>query len=104
VRDAAAGIETRQQLAVEAYADALDALPRTLATNAGLDPIDALVELRAANEEGAAGVIGSDLSAGIGDPVEAGVLDPLAVKREALESATEAATMITRIDDVISAE
>jgi thermosome len=104
VRDAAAGIETRQQLAVEAYADALDALPRTLATNAGLDPIDALVELRAANEDGAAGVTGSDLSAAIGDPVEAGVLDPLAVKREALESATEAATMLCRIDDVISAE
>jgi thermosome len=104
IRDAAAGIEGRQQLAVEAFADALDVLPRTLAANAGMDPIDALVELRAANEDGAAGVIGSDRTAAVSDPVEAGVLDPAAVKREALQSATEAATMIARIDDVISAE
>jgi chaperonin GroEL (HSP60 family) len=104
VREAAAGIEGRQQLAVEAFADAMDILPRTLAGNAGLDPIDALVELRAANESGPAGVIGADRSAAISDPAEAGVLDPAAVKREAFQSATEAATMIARIDDVISAE
>jgi chaperonin GroEL (HSP60 family) len=69
-----------------------------------MDPIDALVELRAANESGNAGVIGSDRKAGVSDPVEAGVLDPATVKREAIESATEAATMIARIDDVISAQ
>jgi thermosome len=103
VREAAAGIEGREQLAVEAFADALDVIPRTLASNAGMDPIDALVELRAANESGNAGVIGSDRHAGVSDPVEAGVLDPATVKREAVESATEAATMIARIDDVISA-
>jgi thermosome len=104
IRDAAAGIEGREQLAVEAFADAIDVLPRTLAANAGMDPIDALVELRAANEDGVAGVTGADLSAAVSDPIEAGVLDPAAVKREALESATEAATMIARIDDVISAQ
>jgi thermosome len=104
IRDAAAGIEGREQLAVEAFADALDVIPRTLAANAGMDPIDALVELRAANESGNAGVIGSDRKAGVSDPVEAGVLDPATVKREAIESATEAATMIARIDDVISAQ
>ncbi|MFB6161806.1 MAG: thermosome subunit alpha [Haloferacaceae archaeon] len=104
VRDEAASIEGRQQLAVEAFADAVEALPRTLAQNAGRDPIDSLVELRAANESGRAGIIGSGGDAEVVDPVERGVLDPAAVKREATRSATEAATMIARIDDVISAQ
>jgi len=106
VRDAAAGIEGRKQLAVEAFADAVETLPRTLAENTGMDPIDALVDLRAANdtEQGRAGIISSGETGEIADPVEAGVIDPAAVKREAVESATESATMIVRIDDVISAE
>jgi chaperonin GroEL (HSP60 family) len=70
-----------------------------------MDPIDALVDLRARFEtEGIAGVISSGRAGEIGDPVEHGILDPAAVKREAVESATEAATMIVRIDDVIAAE
>ncbi|MUV57266.1 thermosome subunit alpha [Halogeometricum sp. CBA1124] len=105
VRSEAAGIEGRKQLAVEAFADAVEALPRTLAENTGMDPIDALVDLRARFEkEGVAGVISSGRAGEIGDPVEHGILDPAAVKREAVESATEAATMIVRIDDVIAAE
>jgi thermosome len=106
VRQKAAGVEGRKQLAVEAFADAVDVLPRTLAENTGMDPIDGLVDLRAANEEreGRAGLIATGEHGEIGDPVEAGVLDPAAVKREAVESATEAATMIARIDDVIAAE
>jgi thermosome len=104
VRDEAAGVEGRQQLAVEAFADALDVIPRTLAENAGMDPIDALVDLRAGNDDGRVGVIAEGERGEIADPVEAGVLDPAAVKREAIESATEAATMLVRIDDVISAE
>ncbi len=105
VRAAAAGVEGRKQLAVEAFADAVDALPRTLAENTGMDPIDALVDLRATFErEGRAGVIAHGKTGEIGDPVERGVLDPAAVKREAVESATEAATMILRIDDVIAAK
>ncbi|MFB6124903.1 MAG: thermosome subunit alpha [Halanaeroarchaeum sp.] len=104
VRDAGAGIEGRQQLAVEAFADALDAIPRTLAENAGMDPIDGLVDIRAANESGTAGIIAENDQATIGDPVENGILDPVAVKREVIASATEAATMIVRIDDVISAD
>lgn len=105
VREAAAGVEGRQQLAVEAFADAVDVLPRTLAENTGMDPIDGLVDLRAGNEaeEGRAAIVASGERGEVGDPVEAGVLDPAAVKREAVESATEAATMIARIDDVISA-
>ena len=105
LRSEAAGIEGRKQLAVEAFADAVEALPRTLAENVGMDPIDALVDLRSLYEsEGRAGVIATGRFGEIGDPVEHGVLDPAAVKREAVESATEAATMILRIDDVIAAE
>ncbi|WP_135829569.1 thermosome subunit alpha [Halorussus halobius] len=106
VREAAAGVEGRQQLAVEAFADAVDVLPRTLAENTGMDPIDGLVDLRTGNEDepGRAAIVASGEHGEIGDPVEAGILDPAAVKREAVESATEAATMIARIDDVISAE
>ncbi|ERJ07099.1 Thermosome subunit alpha protein [Halorhabdus tiamatea SARL4B] len=104
VRDHAAGVEGRKQLAVEAFADAVDVLPRTLASNTGMDPIDALVDLRAAYENDTlSGVLSSGQSGDIADPLEAGVLDPAAVKREAVDSATEAATMIVRIDDVISA-
>ncbi|MGM0397375.1 MAG: thermosome subunit alpha [Halobacteriota archaeon] len=104
VRDAAAGVEGRGQLAVEAFADALEVIPRTLAENMGMDPIDALVDLRAANESGSAGVVSAGETGIIADPVERGIVDPAAVKREAIESATEAATMIVRIDDVIAAE
>ncbi|WP_115862729.1 thermosome subunit alpha [Halorussus litoreus] len=106
VREAAAGVEGRKQLAVEAFADAVDVLPRTLAENVGMDPIDGLVDLRAGNEadEGRAAIVASGEHGEIGDPVEEGILDPAAVKREAVDSATEAATMIVRIDDVISAE
>jgi len=104
VREAAAGVEGRRQLAVEAFADAIDVLPRTLAENTGLDPIDALVDLRGQHDAGtAAGIISEGQTGTIDDPIEYGVLDPAAVKREAIRSATEAATMIVRIDDVIAA-
>lgn len=101
VRDTASSFEGREQLAIEAFADAVEAIPQTLARNAGADPIDALVELRAANRDGTAGLIGSN--AEVTDPVEQGVIDPASVKSEAITSAAETATMISRIDDVISA-
>ncbi|ELY89343.1 thermosome subunit alpha [Natrialba taiwanensis] len=105
IREEAAGIEGRKQLAVTAFADALDVVPRTLAANTGQDPIDALVDLRAAHDsEGRAGLITDGEDVTIDDPLEFGVVDPADVKREAIESATEAATMIVRIDDVIAAE
>ena len=103
LRSEAAGVEGRRQLAVEAVADAFEAIPRTLARNAGRDPIDALVELRAANQDGRAGLVVDD-DAAIADPVDHGVLDAAAVKRESVRSAIEVATMILRIDDVISAD
>ncbi|MFC7211339.1 thermosome subunit alpha [Natronoarchaeum sp. GCM10025321] len=105
IRSEAAGISGRKQLAVEAFADAIDTVPRTLAENAGLDAIDSLVELRGDHDDnGRAGLIVDGQFREVGDPVEHGVVDPAAVKHEAIESATEAATMIARIDDVIAAE
>lgn len=103
IRDEAARIDGRAQLAAEAFADALDVLPRTLAENTGLDPIDALVDLRAANETGRVGIVTVGERGEVADPVAHGVIDPAAVKHEALASATDAATMIVRIDDVIAA-
>ncbi|WP_226007915.1 thermosome subunit alpha [Natrinema salinisoli] len=103
LRDYADSVGGREQLAVEAFADALEVIPRTLAENAGLDPIDSLVELRSAHDGGntAAG-----LDAYTGDTIdmaEEGVYEPLRVKTQAIESATEAAVMLLRIDDVIAA-
>ncbi|AXG11792.1 thermosome subunit alpha [Haloplanus rubicundus] len=104
VREAASHIAGRKQLAVEAFADAVEALPRTLAENTGMDPIDAMVDLRTHHErEGRAGIIAGGRSGAVADPVEYGIFDPAAVKRAAVGSAAEAATMILRIDDVIAA-
>ncbi len=105
IREGAAGIEGRRQLAAEAFADAVDILPRTLAENTGMDPIDALVELRSQHDSGTfAGIISTDETGIVAEPAEYGILDPAAVKREAVESATEASTMIIRIDDVIASK
>jgi len=104
VRDAASHIAGRKQLAVEAFADAVEALPRTLAENTGMDPIDAMVDLRTHHErEGRAGIIAGGRTGTVDDPVAYGILDPAAVKRAAVGSAAEAATMVLRIDDVIAA-
>ena len=103
LRDYADSVGGREQLAVEAFADAIDVIPRTLAENAGLDPIDSLVDLRSKHD---AGEISSGLDAYTGDVVDMeadGVVEPLRVKTQAIESATEAAVMILRIDDVIAA-
>ncbi len=103
LRDFAEGVGGREQLAVEAFADSLEVIPRTLAENAGHDPIDSLVELRSTHDDGqfAAGL---DAYTGrVVDMTEEGVFEPLRVKTQAIESATDAAVMILRIDDVIAA-
>ncbi|SIR92246.1 thermosome subunit [Natronorubrum thiooxidans] len=103
LRDYADSVGGREQLAVEAFADALEVIPRTLAENAGLDPIDSLVELRSDHD---AGETASGLDAYTGDTIDMdaeGVYEPLRVKTQAIESATEAAVMLLRIDDVIAA-
>jgi thermosome len=93
----------REQLAIRAFADALEVIPRCLAENGGLDPIDTLVELRAAHDQGKTG-FGINLGNGsVADAMLMGVVEPLKVKTQAIKSAAEAAEMILRIDDVISA-
>jgi thermosome len=93
----------REQLAVKGFAEALEAVPMTLTENAGLDPIDILSELRAGHEKGEkwAGIEVHDGK--VEDMAEAGVFEPLAVKKQIIRSATEASTMILKIDDVIAA-
>ena len=93
----------REQLAVRAFAEALEAVPTTLTENAGLDPIDILSELRSRHEKGETWA-GIEVNAGKSqDMTKAGVFEPLAVKKQIIKSATEASTMILKIDDVIAA-
>jgi thermosome len=102
LRDYAASVGGREQLAIQAFADAVEVVPRALAENAGLDPIDMLVALRSAHERGEKNA-GLDVFKGEPtDMVKAGVIEPLRVKTQAISSGTESATMILRIDDVIA--
>ncbi len=104
LRKYAAQIGGREQLAIEAFAEALEIVPRTLAENAGLEPIDIIVELRSAHEKSDGYVYGLDVFSGkICSMYEKGVIEPLVVKEQAIKSAAEAAAMILRIDDVIAA-
>ena len=94
-------ISGREQLAIGAFASALEVVPKTLAENAGLDSIDALVDLRAAHEKSP--YMGLNVFTGdVTDMKEAGVIEPKRVKKQAIQSAAEAAEMILRIDDVIA--
>ena len=103
LRDHADSVGGREQLAVEAFADAIDVIPRTLAENAGHDPIDSLVDLRSKHDAGNT-TFGLDAYSGeVVNMEDGGVVEPLRVKTQAIESATEAAVMILRIDDVIAA-
>ncbi|MBI2005351.1 MAG: thermosome subunit, partial [Candidatus Aenigmarchaeota archaeon] len=93
----------REQLAIKAFADALEIVPRSLAENAGLDPIDILVALRAAHDQGKASYGVGVFDGVVVDAFDNGVIEPLKVKTQAIKSASEAAEMILRIDDVITA-
>lgn len=104
LRDYAAKVGGREQLAIEAFAETLEMIPRTLAENGGLDPIDIMVSLRAAHEKKDGANVGVDvLKGGVKDMKKQGVIEPLRVKEQAIRSAAEAASMILRIDDVIAA-
>ena len=103
LRDYAEGLPGREQLAVINFAEALESIPVTLAENAGLDPIDILSELRARHDK-------DEKWAGVGvhqgkvvNTYELNVIEPVSVKKQVIKSATEAATMILKIDDVIAA-
>ena len=103
LREYADTISGREQLAINAFAEALEIVPKTLAENAGLDSIDALVDLRAAHEDSP--YMGLDVFQGeVQDMRESGVIEPQRVKKQAIQSAAEAAEMILRIDDMIAAK
>jgi chaperonin GroEL (HSP60 family) len=102
LRKFADSLSGREQLAVMAFADSLETIVKTLAENAGLDPIDVLTELKSAHDKKQRWA-GIDVFTGkIKDSWKAGVIEPLKIKTQAVSSASEVATMILRIDDVIA--
>lgn len=104
LRGYSASVGGREQLAIEAFANALEAVPKTLAENAGLNTIDILVALRSAHQKKKGVTMGVNVfSGGVTNMLEDGVIEPVRVKQQALKSAAEVASMILRIDDVIAA-
>ena len=104
LRDYATKVGGREQLAIEAFANAIEIIPRTLAENAGLEPIDIIVELRAAHEKTDGKYMGVNVFTGkTENMLNNGVVEPVIVKEQAVKSAAESASMILRIDDVIAA-
>ena len=101
LRAYAEGVGGREQMAIEAFAGALEVIPRTLAENAGLDPVNTIIELRKAHAEGKSTYGVNVFEGGVMDMAEANVLEPVRVVEQAIQSATETAVMILRIDDVI---
>ena len=105
VKDYAQQVGGREQLALNAFAEAIESIPRALAENAGLDPIDVLVNLRSVHEKSGNKWMGIDVFDGkTKNMFDLGVIEPLKIKTQAIKSASEAAEMILRIDDVISAK
>jgi chaperonin GroEL (HSP60 family) len=95
----------REQLAIQAFAETLEAIPKTLAENAGMDSIDALVSLRNKHKDGNGGGFGVNVLKGeISDMEALGILEPAKVKTQALSSATETTRLILRIDDIIASK
>jgi thermosome len=102
LREFSQGLSGREQLAVEEFANALESIPVTLAENAGLDPIDILTEMKSCHDEGKKDFGLNLFNNNVEDTHEAGIIEPLKVKTQAISSASEVATMILRIDDVIA--
>jgi len=95
----------RQQLAIEAFAEAVEVIPRTLAENGGLEPIDILIELRQIHDKENGKYMGINIYTGkLQDSIENGVIEPIVVKEQAIKSAAESAAMILRVDDIITAK
>ncbi len=105
VRQLAAKVSGREQYAIEAFANALEAVPKTLAENAGLDAVDILTELRHMHESREDGwKYGIDAFSGkVADMVAMNIIEPLVVKTQAYKAAVEATSMILRIDEIIAA-
>src|SRR5438876_1175817 len=103
LRDFAATIGGREQIAIEAFADATEVIPRTLSENAGLDPIDILIELRKEHKKGNKHAGVNVFTGKVADMKKENVIEPIRVGSQAVSSATDAAVMVLRIDDVIAA-
>tara|TARA_Y100001958_G_scaffold154161_1_gene142687 strand:- start:954 stop:2579 length:1626 start_codon:yes stop_codon:yes gene_type:complete len=104
LRTYAEGVGGREQMAIEAFASALEIVPRTLAENAGLDPVTTIIDLRKAHADGQVHAGINVYEGGVADMLAGHVLEPVRVVEQAIQSATETATMILRIDDVISSK
>jgi thermosome len=104
VRDYAASVGGREQIAIEAFASAMEIIPTTLAENAGLDPINMVIEMRKQHKAGKkyAGI--NPFSGKVEDMMKLNVIEPIRVGQQAISSATDAAVMILRIDDVIASK
>ncbi len=102
LKDWADSFDGREQLAIKKYAEALEVIPLTIAENAGMDPIDTMATLRAKQNQGRKWTGIDARNTKIADMLAIDVVEPLAVKEQIIKSATEAACMILRIDDVIS--
>jgi archaeal chaperonin len=103
LREHAQKLSGKEQLAVLAFGESLETLPIALAENAGMDPIDILVQLRAAHEKGQLWAGVNVYESRVADLKEAGIIEPIGVKVQVIKSASEAAGMILKIDDVIAA-
>ena len=102
LKDWSERFEGRQQLAINKFAEALEIIPLTIAENAGMDPIDTMVKLRAKQSDGKKWT-GIDAKEGkVSDMLSKNIVEPVVVKEQIIKSATEAACMILRIDDVIA--
>ena len=98
----ASNSEGREQLAIKQYAEAFESIPLTIAENAGMDPIDTIITLRANQSSGKQTMGINAKESKIGDMFRLDIVEPLVVKEQIIKSATEAACMILRIDDVIA--
>jgi thermosome len=103
LRDFGPSVGGREQIAIEAFADAMEVIPRTLAENAGLDPIDILIELRKEHKKGNKHAGINVFTGKVTDMKKENVIEPIRVGSQAISSATDAAVMVLRIDDVIAA-
>ena len=102
MKDWSESFDGRQQLAIKKFAEALEIIPLTIAENAGMDPIDTMVTLRAKQSEGKkwSGINAKDGK--VSDMLSLNIVEPVVVKEQIIKAATEAASMILRIDDVIA--
>jgi chaperonin GroEL (HSP60 family) len=102
IRKYSGSVGGREQLAIDAFADSIEIIPRTLAESAGMDAIDTLVKLRSEHDKGKDTLGVMVLECTTGDMLKAGIIEPLKIKTQAVKSASEAAQLILRIDDVIA--